>query len=60
MSTPTEVRIRRAFLFGGALLLGLLAGCIADSAEETALPWATNQGWEGMAPIAPAVMDRYD
>ena len=38
----------------------LLAGCIADSAEDTNLPWASNRPWEGMAPIAPTLMDRYE
>ena len=38
----------------------LLAGCIADTAEDTELPWASNNRWEGIAPIAPSVMDRYD
>ena len=42
------------------LLLGILAGCIADTAEDTSLPWASNKSWEGIAPIAPTVMDRYD
>ena len=41
----------------GAALVG---GCIADNAEDTDLPWASNKSWEGMAPIAPSVMDRYD
>jgi hypothetical protein len=49
---------------GKLLLLALgswiLAGCIADTAEDTELPWASNKSWEGMAPIAPSVMDRYD
>ena len=40
-----------------ALLLG---GCIADNAEDTNLPWATNRSWEGLAPIAPSVIDRYE
>ncbi|MBR4604151.1 MAG: hypothetical protein IKO43_04855 [Kiritimatiellae bacterium] len=40
--------------------LALLAGCIADTAEDTALPWASSKSWEGMAPIAPSVLDRYD
>ncbi|MBQ6457457.1 MAG: hypothetical protein IJJ51_01485 [Kiritimatiellae bacterium] len=43
-----------------ALGLALLAGCIADTAEDTALPWASSKSWEGMAPIAPSVLDRYD
>ena len=37
-----------------------LAGCIADTAEDTDLPWASNKNWEGIVPIAPSVMDRYD
>ena len=44
--------------FGLGLLV--LAGCIADTAEDTDLPWASNKGWEGMAPISPMVTDRYD
>ncbi|MBQ8126443.1 MAG: hypothetical protein IJ173_11295 [Kiritimatiellae bacterium] len=43
-----------------AFALSLLAGCIADTAEDTNLPWSSNKSWEGMAPIAPSVMDRYD
>lgn len=48
------------FAFAAATALGLLSGCIADTAEDTELPWASNRRWEGMAPIAPSVMDRYD
>ena len=40
--------------------LALLAGCIADAPEDTDLPWASNKGWEGIAPIAPTMMDRYE
>ncbi len=43
-----------------ALSLLALGGCIADTAEDTDLPWASNRGWEGMAPISPMVTDRYD
>lgn len=43
-----------------ALGLALLAGCLADTAEDTDLPWASNKGWEGIAPISPTVMDRYE
>jgi hypothetical protein len=42
-----------------ALAVGL-CGCIADNAEDTDLPWASNKSWEGLAPISPTVMDRYD
>lgn len=41
----------------GALLLG---GCIADSAENSQLPWSSSKSWEGLMPVAPSVMDRYD
>lgn len=34
-----------------ALAMGLLGGCIADTAEDSDLPWAHNQGWEGMIPL---------
>ena len=43
-----------------AFALALLAGCIADTAEDSDLPWASNRSWEGIVPIAPTVMDRYD
>ena len=46
--------------FFAAFAVTLLAGCIADSAEDSDLPWASNRNWEGIAPIAPTVMDRYD
>lgn len=43
-----------------AFALSALAGCLADTAEDTDLPWSSNKSWEGIAPIAPSVMDRYD
>ena len=43
-----------------ALVIALLAGCIADTAEDADLPWASNKGWEGMAPVAPLMQDRYE
>ena len=43
-----------------AFALAVLAGCIADSAEDSDLPWASNKNWEGIVPVAPSVMDRYD
>ena len=43
-----------------ALAVWLLSGCIADTAEDTDLPWASNKSWEGIAPIAPTIMDRYE
>ena len=43
-----------------AFALSVLAGCIADTAEDTELPWASSKSWEGMAPIAPSVLNQYD
>ena len=43
-----------------AFALSVLVGCIADTAEDSDLPWASNKNWEGIAPIAPTMMDRYD
>ena len=44
------------------VLLALVAvgGCIADTAEDSDLPWATNQGWEGMIPIPTGAASQYD
>ena len=65
-SLLTKVKdLNRTFAMplGALLALGgilLLSGCIADSAEDSDLPWASNKNWEGIAPISPQVMDRYD
>ena len=65
--SPTNVKVALKSTFamplGTILVLGgilLLSGCIADSAEDSDLPWASNKNWEGIAPISPQVMDRYD
>ena len=55
-SSPTN--LAKAFL--AAFALSVLAGCIADTAEDSNLPWSSNRSWEGMAPIAPSIMDRYE
>ncbi len=57
MSSSLIKRLACAGLAAGMLFLG---GCIADTAEDTDLPWSSNKSWEGIAPIAPSVMDRYD
>ena len=61
MSSSRTDRLR-TLLFAAAAALGvaLLGGCIADTAEDTDLPWASNKNWEGIAPIAPSIMDRYE
>lgn len=48
-----------AWLFAAAAL-GLAAGCIADSAEDSDLPWSSNRSWEGMGPLPSIMTDRYD
>jgi len=55
----TAARFALAAL-GALLALSPLCGCIADAPEDSDLPWASNKSWEGVAPIAPSVMDRYD
>lgn len=49
-----------AFALAGALGLALLAGCIADTAEDSDLPWSSNKNWEGMGPLPSMMLDRYD
>lgn len=56
MSRPVSIGLLAFALAATAFL----TGCIADTAEDTNLPWATNKSWEGMAPVAPSVMDRYE
>ena len=51
----------RLFALAVALLaLVAIGGCIADTAEDSDLPWATNQGWEGMIPIPAGAASQYD
>ncbi|MGN0846266.1 MAG: hypothetical protein ACI4RA_02640 [Kiritimatiellia bacterium] len=49
-----------AWALFGALALGLLAGCIADSAEDSDLPWSSSRTWEGLGPLPSVITDRYD
>lgn len=44
----------------GVTIATLVGGCIADNPEDTDLPWASNNSWEGIAPIGATMMDRYD
>ena len=61
MSSSRTDRLHK-FVLAAAAARGaaLLGGCIADTAEDTDLPWASNKSWEGIAPIAPTIMDRYE
>ena len=64
MLTDVQRLVHRGLAVGGLALVAfscaLLSGCIADTAEDSDLPWASNKGWEGLAPIAPSAMDRYE
>ncbi len=46
-------------LLAALFLLGL-TGCIADTAADSDLPWATNQSWESLGPLPSQMIDRYD
>ena len=43
-----------------ALVLLGLAGCIADTAADSDLPWATNHSWESLGPLPSQMTDHYD
>jgi len=55
--------LNKVSVFALAALLGmamLLSGCIADTAADSDLPWASDQGWENMMLMPGGMMDRYD
>lgn len=43
-----------------ALVLFCLTGCIADTAADSDLPWATNHSWESLGPLPSQMTDHYD
>ena len=60
MCLPSKSPWSWALVLAGALGLGLLAGCIADSPEDSDLPWSSNKNWEGLGPLPSIMTDRYD
>ncbi|MBR1870447.1 MAG: hypothetical protein IJ802_01305 [Kiritimatiellae bacterium] len=40
--------------------MAFLAGCIADTPEDSDLPWSQNKGWEGMVPLPAGALNQYD
>lgn len=58
-SLRSDGNLRRLLWAAAILSMTFLGGCIADTAEDSDLPWATNQGWEGMIPI-PGAINQYD
>ena len=59
-SLPSDGIVRPLSLAVAILSLVAVGGCIADTAEDSDLPWATNQGWEGMIPIPVGTASQYD
>ena len=59
-SSPSDGKAGAPWALALAALLLAAAGCIADTAEDSDLPWATNQGWEGMIPIPAGAANQYD
>ena len=43
-----------------AIILFSLTGCIADTAADSDLPWATNHSWESLGPLPSQMIDHYD
>ena len=46
-------------LLAVSFLLGL-TGCIADTAADSDLPWATNHSWESLGPVPAQMTNPYD
>ena len=43
-----------------AIILFGLTGCIADTAADSDLPWATNHSWESLGPLPSQMTNPYD
>lgn len=43
-----------------AFILSGLTGCIADTAADSDLPWATNHSWESLGPLPAQMIDPHD
>ena len=46
-------------LLAVSFLLGV-TGCIADTAADSDLPWATNHSWESLGPLPAQMTNPYD
>ena len=56
----SSVLTKWLFALVAAIILFGLTGCIADTAADSDLPWATNHSWESLGPLPSQVIDRYD
>ena len=51
---------RLAAIAIAAVSLACVSGCIADTPEDSDLPWSQNKGWEGMIPLPANALHQYD
>ena len=56
----SSVRTKWLWAVLAAFVLLGLAGCIADTAADSDLPWATNHSWESLGPLPSQMIDHYD
>ena len=56
----SSVRTKWPWAVLAALVLLGLTGCIADTAADSDLPWATNHSWESLGPLPSQMIDHYD
>ena len=56
----SSVRTKWLWAVLAALILFGLAGCIADTAADSDLPWATNHSWESLGPLPSKMIDNHD
>ena len=56
----SSVRTKWLWAVLAAFILFGLAGCIADTAADSDLPWATNHSWESLGPLPSQMTNPYD
>ena len=56
----SSVQTKWPWAFLAALILFGLTGCIADTAADSDLPWATNHSWESLGPLPAQMIDPHD
>ena len=56
----SSVRTKWPWAVLAAFLLLGLTGCIADTAADSDLPWATNHSWESLGPLPSQMTNPYD
>ena len=56
----SSVRIKWVLAVSAVCALLGLTGCIADTAADSDLPWATNHSWESLGPLPSQMTNPYD